>query len=52
MGLVRRMRRAGVGADAPPPLHSRQPSAWWDGVSNIVTQPAHEHVTLADVLAG
>ena len=35
----------GGGSGVPPPLHSRQSSAWWDGVSHIVTRPAREHVT-------
>ena len=37
-------RRRG-GSGAPPPLHSRQSSAWWDDVSNIVTRLAREIVT-------
>ena len=38
----------GGGSGARPrstPAPPRQPSAWWDGVSHVVTPPAREIVT-------
>ena len=35
----------GGGSGARPPLRPCQPSAWWDGVSHVVTPPAREIVT-------
>ena len=32
----------GGGSDAPAPAGR---PVWWDGVSNVVTRPAREHVT-------